>query len=56
MVSNPSLSGISSSQVVKDNTTGLVYLDTVTTSIGRMVLGSTESNEGPKIEDITDQL
>ena len=56
MVSNPSLSSISSSQVVKDDTTGLVYLDTVTTSIGRMVLGSMESSEGPTIEDITDQL
>ena len=55
MVSNPSLSSIRSSQVVKDNTMGLVYLDTMTTSIGRMVLGSTESSEGPTIEDIKDQ-
>ena len=55
MVSNPGLLSISSSQVVKDDTTGLVYLDTITTSIGRMVLGSTESSEGPTIEDITDQ-
>ena len=55
MVSNPSLLSISSSRVVKDDTTGLVYLDTITTSIGRMVLGSTESSEGPTIEDITDQ-
>ena len=55
MVSNPGLSSISSSRVVKDDTTGLVYLDTVTTSIGRMVLGSMESSEGPTIEDITDQ-
>ena len=35
---------------------GLVYLDTITTSIGSMVLGSTESSEGPTKEDITDQL
>ena len=55
MVSNPSLLSISSSWVVKDDTTGLVYLDTVMTSIGRMVLGSMESSEGPTIEDITDQ-
>ena len=55
MVSNPGLSSISSSWVVKDDTTGLVYLDTIMTSIGRMVLGSMESSEGPTIEDITDQ-
>ena len=56
MVSSPSLSIISSSRVVKDDTTGLVYLDTIMTSIGRMVLGGLEPSEGPAIEDITDQL
>ena len=55
MVLSPSLLSISSSWVVKDDTTGLVYLDTITTSIGRMVLGSSEPSEGPAIEDITDQ-
>ena len=55
MVSNPGLSTVSSSWVVKDDTTGLVYLDTIKTSIGRMVLGSMESSEGLTIEDITDQ-
>ena len=56
MVLSPGLSSISSSWVVKDDTMGLVYLDTVMTSIGRMVLGSSEPSEGPTIEDITDQL
>ena len=56
MVSSPSLSSISSSWVVKDDTMGLVYLDTMTTSIGRIVLGGLEPSEGPIIEDITDQL
>ena len=56
MVSNPSMSSVSPSWVVKDDETGLVYLDTVMTSIGRMVIGSTESNEGPTIKDMTDQL
>ena len=56
MVSNPGLLSISSSWVVKDDTMGLVYLDTMTTSIGRMVLGSLEPSEGPAIEVITDQL
>ena len=55
MVLNPSLSSVSSSQVVKDDTTGFVYLDTMMTSIGRMVLGGSEHSEGPVIEDITDQ-
>ena len=56
MVSSSSLSSISSSQVVKDDTMGLVYLDTMMTSIGRIVLGSLEPSEGPIIEDITNQL
>ena len=56
MILSPGLLSISSSRVVKNNTTGLVYLDTVTTSIGRMVLGGLEPSEGPAIEDITDQL
>ena len=55
MVLSPGLSSISSSRVVKDNTKGLVYLDTIMTSIGRMVLGGLEPSEGPAIEDITDQ-
>ena len=56
MVLGPGLSSVSSSQVVKDNTTGLVYLDTMTTSVGRVVLGSSELSVGPIIEDKTDQL
>ena len=56
MVLNPGMSSISSSQVVKDDEMGLVYLDTVTTSIGRMVIGSKETREGPTIEDVIDQL
>ena len=56
MVSDPSISSICSSRVVRDDEKGLVYLDTVTTSIGRMIIGSTESKEGPTVEDMTDQL
>ena len=41
MVSNPGMSSICSSQVVRDDEKGLVYLYTVTTSIGWMVIGST---------------
>ena len=56
MVLNPGMLSISSSQVVKDDETGLVYLDMIAASIGRMVIGSTETREGPTIEDVTDQL
>ena len=56
MVLNPGMLSVSSSWVVKDNETGLVYLDMIATSIGRMVIGSTETREGPTIEDMRDQL
>ena len=56
MVSNPGMSSISSSRVVKDDKMDLVYLDTITTSIERIVIGSMETREGPTIEDMTDQL
>ena len=51
----PRVSSMSASRVVCDDSTGSVYLDTVMASIGRMVLGSTESSAGPTIEDIMDQ-
>ena len=50
---------ISTSQVVWDEATGATYLDTVTTSIGRVALNVPEDKviaSGPKIEDITDLL
>ena len=50
------VSSMSTSRVVQDDSTGSVYLDTIAASIGRMVLGSMESREGPTIEDIMDQL
>ena len=56
MVMTPGLSSISLSWVVKDDTMGLVYLDTMMTSVGKVVLGRSDPNEGPIIEDITDQL
>ena len=58
IVATPSISSVCASQVMKDNETGLVYMDTVTTSVGRVVLGAdpTSSNDGPVIVDITEQL
>ena len=50
---------MSTSQVVQDEATGATYLDTATTSIGRVALNVPENKvitSGPKIEDITDLL
>ena len=55
-VSDPGMSSVCSSQVVRDDEKGLVYLDTVMMSIGRMGIGSTEPKEGLTIEDVTDKL
>ena len=58
LVMTPGLSSMSSSHVVRDDTTGLTYVDTVTTSIRRIFLSSTDPNAsstGPTIEDITGQ-
>ena len=55
LVLTPSISGVSSSHMVKDDMAGLVYMDTMTTSIGRVILCRSDSNKGPVIEDITDQ-
>ena len=55
LVSTPGISSVSLSCMVKDDTMGLVYMDTMTTSVGRVILSTSDSNEGPVIEDITDQ-
>ena len=58
LVMTPGMSILSSSHVVKDDTTGLTYVDTVTTSIGRIILSGPDPNAsstGPTIEDITGQ-
>ena len=44
LVSTPSISSVSSSHVVQDDMMGLVYMDTVTTSVGRVILGRLGSN------------
>ena len=58
LVMTPGISSMSSSCIVKDDATGLTYVDTVTTSIGRIILSGPDPNAssmGPTIEDITDQ-
>ena len=52
------ISSMSSSHVIKDDATGLRYVDTVTTSVGRIILSgpdSDASSTGPTIESITSQ-
>ena len=58
MVTTAGISSMSSSRVVQDDTTGLIYMDTITTSIGRVVLSGPDpgkSSSGPTIEDVTGQ-
>ena len=50
---------MSASHIVKDEVTGVTYMDTVTTSVGRVALSGSEqetSAQGPKIQDITDLI
>ena len=58
LVATPGISSVSLTRVMKDNTMGLVYMDTVTTSVGRVILGGdlVDSHGRPVIEDITNQL
>ena len=55
LVTMPGLSSMSSSHIITDATTGLTYLDTVTTSIGRIILCKLDAGTsmGPIIEDVT---
>ena len=59
LVVTPGISSMSASCIVKDEVTGVTYLDTVTTSVGRVPLSSPDLEAcftGPMIEDITDQV
>ena len=52
------LASVSSSHVMKDDITGITYVDTITTSFGRIILSDPNPNAssmGPVIEDVTDQ-
>ena len=57
LVATPGIASMSASHIVKDEVTGITYLDTITTSIGRVALSSPDleaCSMGPTIEDITD--
>ena len=58
MVATTGISSMSASRVIQDDTTRLIYMDTITTSIGRVVLSRLDpdiSSAGPTIEDVTGQ-
>ena len=57
LVAAPGIASMSSSYIIKDELTGVTYMDTVTTSVGRVTisgLGLEAFPTGPTIEDITD--
>ena len=59
LVVTPRISSMSASHIVKDEVTGITYLDTITTSIGRVALSSPDPeacSTGPTIKDVTDQV
>ena len=56
-VMEPTVTMMSASCIVKDEATGVTYMDTVTTSVGKVALSGPEQGmptKGPIIEDITD--
>ena len=57
LVTTLGLSSVSCSCIITDNTMGLMYLDTVTTSVGRIILCEPDAGAsmGPIIEDVTGQ-
>ena len=58
LVVTPGISSVSTSCIVRDEVTGVTYVDTITTSIGRVVLSGLDleaSSTGPMIEDVTNQ-
>ena len=58
LVPTPGISSVSSSCIVKDEITGITYMDMVTTSVGRVTIcgpGLEAFPTGPTIEDITDR-
>ena len=57
LLATPGISSMSSSHIMKDGLTGVTYMDTVTTSVGRVTISGPcleAFPTGPTIEDITD--
>ena len=58
LVVTPGISSVSTSCIVRDEVTGITYVDTITTSVGRVALSGPDletSSTGPTIEDVTNQ-
>ena len=56
LVTTPGISSMSASHIMRDEVTGVTYMDTITTSIGRVALSGPDweaSPTGSTIEDIT---
>ena len=56
LVVTPRISTMSMSCIIRDEATGVMYMDTVTTSVGRVALSGPDleaSSQGPTIEDVT---
>ena len=59
VVTAPRMATMSMSCIMRDKTTGITYIDTVTTSIGRVALsgpGQETPSQEPTIEDVTDLI
>ena len=57
LVAAPGIASMRSSRIIKDELTGVTYMDTVTTSVGRVTIsgpGLEAFPNSPTIEDITD--
>ena len=55
----PGVATMSTSCIMKDEVTGVTYMDMVTTSVGRVALSGPEQEtlaQWPKIQDITDLI
>ena len=56
LVATPGISTLSANHIMRDEATGVTYMDTVTTSIERVALSGPDleaSSTGPTIEDVT---
>ena len=59
VLSGPAIATMSASHIVKDEVTGVTYMDTVTTSVGWVTLSGPKqetSAQGPPIQDVMDLI
>ena len=59
VMSAPGVTTMSTSCIVKDEVTGITYMDMITTLVGRVAVSGLKQetpDQGPKIEDVTDLI